>query len=33
MSQYGANTMAQSGSTYDEILTWYYTNTQVDFLW
>lgn len=33
MSQYGANAMAQSGSTYDEILTWYYTDTQVDFLW
>ncbi len=24
MSQYGANAMAESGSSYDEILTWYY---------
>ncbi len=27
MSQYGANAMAQDGSTYDEILAWYYTDT------
>jgi len=27
MSQYGANAMAQNGSTYDEILSWYYTDT------
>lgn len=27
MSQYGANAMAQDGSTYEEILTWYYTGT------
>ena len=33
MSQYGANAMAQAGSTYEEILTWYYTGTQVGFLW
>jgi len=25
MSQYGANTLAQQGQTYDEILKWYYT--------
>ena len=29
MSQYGANAMAKSGSTYDEILTWYYTGASV----
>ena len=33
MSQYGANAMAQAGSTYEDILTWYYTGTQVDCLW
>ena len=33
MSQYGANAMARAGSTYSEILTWYYTGTQVDDLW
>lgn len=33
MSQYGANAMAKAGSTFEEILTWYYTGTQVDFLW
>lgn len=33
MSQYGANAMAKSGSTYQEILTWYYTGAQVDYLW
>ncbi len=33
MSQYGANAMAKAGSTYGEILTWYYTGTQVDDLW
>lgn len=27
MSQYGANAMAQNGSSYDEILAWYYTDT------
>lgn len=30
MSQYGAQTMAQEGSTFDEILTWYYTGTTVE---
>ncbi len=29
MSQYGANTMAQQGKTYREILTWYYTGVEV----
>ncbi len=29
MSQYGANAMAKAGSTYDEILTWYYTGASV----
>lgn len=32
MSQYGANAMAQAGSTYDEILTWYYTGAEVSAL-
>lgn len=30
MSQYGAQTMAQEGSTFDEILTWYYSGTTVE---
>lgn len=29
LSQYGANSMAQEGSSYDEILTYYYTGTQL----
>lgn len=29
MSQYGAKTMAEQGSTYEEILTWYYPNCSV----
>ena len=29
MSQYGANYMAQTGSTYEEILKTYYTNTEI----
>ena len=29
MSQYGANTLAADGMTYQEILTWYYTGTTV----
>jgi stage II sporulation protein D len=29
MSQYGANIMAENGSTYDEILTWYYTGADI----
>ena len=33
MSQYGANAMAKAGSGFREILTWYYTGTQVDYLW
>ena len=33
MSQYGANAMAKAGSTFEKILTWYYTGTQVDYLW
>ena len=32
MSQYGANTMAKNGSTYEEILTWYYTGTHLAHL-
>ena len=33
MSQYGANAMAKSGSSFADILTWYYTGTQVGDLW
>ena len=33
MSQYGANAMAKEGKDYEEILTWYYTGTQVGELW
>jgi len=33
MSQYGANTMAARGHTFREILTWYYTGTEVEPLW
>ena len=33
MSQYGANAMAKEGKTFEEILTWYYTGTEVAFLW
>jgi stage II sporulation protein D len=33
MSQYGANAMAQAGSDYSDILTWYYTGTEVGELW
>lgn len=33
MSQYGANAMAREGSTFQDILTWYYTGAQVDDLW
>lgn len=29
MSQYGAKSMAESGSSFEEILTWYYTGTTV----
>ena len=33
MSQYGANAMAKEGSSFEDILTWYYTGAQVDALW
>lgn len=33
MSQYGANAMAKTGGTFREILTWYYTGTEVGNLW
>ena len=33
MSQYGANTMAREGKSFRDILTWYYTGTQVELLW
>ena len=33
MSQYGANAMAKEGSTFREILTWYYTGAEVAPLW
>lgn len=33
MSQYGANAMAKSGSSFQEILTWYYTGAEVGALW
>ena len=33
MSQFGANAMAYEGSTFREILTWYYTGAQVGELW
>ena len=33
MSQYGANAMAKNGSSFQDILTWYYTGTQVGALW
>jgi stage II sporulation protein D len=29
MSQYGAETMAQAGKTYVEILKWYYTGVEI----
>ncbi|MFI3251339.1 MAG: stage II sporulation protein D [Eubacteriales bacterium] len=29
MSQYGANAMAKEGDLFDQILTWYYTDTEV----
>ena len=29
MSQYGAETLAAAGSTYDEILKWYYTGAEL----
>ena len=33
MSQYGANKMAQEGQNFRAILNWYYTGTEVDYLW
>ena len=33
MSQYGANAMAREGKDFREILTWYYTGTDVAALW
>ena len=33
MSQYGANAMAKNGQDFQDILTWYYTDTQVEQLW
>ena len=33
MSQYGANTMAKNGSSFQDILTWYYTGAEVGELW
>ena len=33
MSQYGANAMAKEGKSFEEILAWYYTGTQVAALW
>lgn len=29
MSQYGANALAKDGYTYDEIIAWYYTDTEI----
>lgn len=33
MSQYGANAMAAEGSDFRDILTWYYTGTEIGPLW
>ena len=33
MSQYGANAMAKEGSSFEDILTWYYTDTEIGYLW
>ena len=33
MSQYGANAMAKNGSSFRDILTWYYTGAKVGELW
>ena len=33
MSQYGANAMAKNGSSFRDILTWYYTGAEVGNLW
>ena len=33
MSQYGANAMARDGSSFEDILTWYYTGAELGELW
>jgi stage II sporulation protein D len=33
MSQYGANALAGEGMDFRDILTWYYTGTEIDALW
>ena len=33
MSQYGANAMAKNGSSFQDILTWYYSGAEVGALW
>ena len=33
MSQYGANAMAKNGSSFQDILIWYYTGAEVGALW
>ena len=33
MSQYGANAMSKNGSSFEDILTWYYTGAEVGMLW
>ncbi len=33
MSQYGANAMAQNGSSFQDILTWYYSGAEIGTLW
>jgi stage II sporulation protein D len=33
MSQYGANALAREGMDFQDILTWYYTGTEIDTLW
>ena len=33
MSQYGANAMAKEGKSFRDILTWYYSGTEVGALW
>lgn len=33
MSQYGANAMSKNGSSFEDILTWYYTGAEVGTLW
>lgn len=33
MSQYGANALAKEGKSFRDILTWYYTGTEIGYLW